>query len=112
MMAALTIAGCVAAAAMAGPAGFVGFALGAAFSFLTAVFFHRVAMRAGTSQEAAASFRASSIALGLRYFIFGAAGYVIVNYFGASLPAIFAGCFVAAAAVILEILYELIYART
>jgi hypothetical protein len=50
--------------------------------------------------------------LGLRYLILGAAGYVILNYSSLSLAAAMAGLFVPVAAVILEILFELIYART
>lgn len=48
----------------------------------------------------------------LRYFLFGALGYAIVNYFEAGFEGALAGFFVSVAAVILEILYELIYART
>jgi len=47
----------------------------------------------------------------LRYLLLGAAGYVIVKIFGLNLVAALAGLFVAVAAVILEIVYELIYAR-
>jgi len=47
----------------------------------------------------------------LRYALAGAAGYVIVKFFGLSLPAALAGLFVAVAAVLAEIIYELLYAR-
>mgnify|MGYP000515985766 CR=1 FL=1 len=47
----------------------------------------------------------------LRYLLVGAAGYVIVKVFGLSLPAALAGLFVAVAAVVVEIIYELLYAR-
>jgi hypothetical protein len=47
----------------------------------------------------------------LRYFLLGAGGYVIVKFFGLNLSAAIAGLFVAVGAVIIEILYELIYAR-
>jgi hypothetical protein len=52
-----------------------------------------------------------AVLFGLRYFLFGAAGYAIVKYFGISLLALLIGLFVAVAAVVFEILYELIYAR-
>ena len=52
-----------------------------------------------------------AIVFGMRYFLFGLVGYVIVKVFGISLLAVLAGLFVAAAAVVLEIIYELIYAR-
>ncbi|MFB3777764.1 MAG: ATP synthase subunit I [Bryobacteraceae bacterium] len=47
----------------------------------------------------------------LRYFLLGAGGYVIVKIFGLNLAAALVGLFVAVAAVIVEIIYELIYAR-
>jgi hypothetical protein len=47
----------------------------------------------------------------LRYLLLGAAGYVIVRVFGLDLAAALTGLFVAVAAVIIEIVYELIYAR-
>ena len=47
----------------------------------------------------------------LRYLLLGAAGYVIVRVFRLNLAAALIGLFVALAAVIIEIVYELIYAR-
>ncbi len=47
----------------------------------------------------------------LRYLLLGCGGYVIVKFFGLNLTAALLGLFVAIAAVIFEILYELIYAR-
>ena len=47
----------------------------------------------------------------LRYLLLGAAGYGLVKVFGLNLTAGLLGLFVVAASVILEILYELIYAR-
>ena len=111
-MAGIAVVGCVAAFVLAGPRGLIGFGAGTVFSMLTALFFWRVAERVGSAEPAPKPFRGAVIWLGLRYFLFGLAGYAIVNYFGASLAALIAGCFVAVAAVILEILYELIYART
>ena len=48
----------------------------------------------------------------LRYVLLGLWGYVIVKIFGLNLAAALVGLFVAVAAVILEIIYELLYART
>lgn len=48
----------------------------------------------------------------MRYGLMGGAVYVIVKYLEVSLVAVLAGLFVSAAAVVTEILYELIYART
>ncbi len=47
-----------------------------------------------------------------RYGLIGGVVYVIVKYLEVSLMAVLAGLFVSAAAVVTEILYELIYART
>ncbi len=46
-----------------------------------------------------------------RYLLLGLCGYVIVKIFGLNLAAALLGLFVAVAAVILEIIYELLYAR-
>jgi hypothetical protein len=53
-----------------------------------------------------------AIIMGLRYLVLAAGAYVIVNFTSLSLPAALAGLFVPVAAVILEIIFELIYART
>ena len=50
-----------------------------------------------------------AILIGLRYLLLGAGAYVIVNFTSLSLPAALIGLFVPVAAVILEIIYELIY---
>lgn len=47
-----------------------------------------------------------------RYLLLGLFGYVTVRVFGLNLMAALLGLFVPAAAVIVEIIYELIYART
>jgi len=52
------------------------------------------------------------VILGLRYLLIGAAIYAIVKYLEINLVAILLGLFVSVAAVIFEILYELIYAGT
>lgn len=49
---------------------------------------------------------------GLRYVLLGAGGYVIVKVFGFSGLAILAGLLVAAAAVLVELIYELLHAGT
>jgi len=51
-----------------------------------------------------------AVFLGLRYLVLGAGGYVILNFSALSLAAAAVGLFVPVAAVILEILFELIYA--
>jgi hypothetical protein len=51
------------------------------------------------------------VLLGLRYVLLGAGAYVILKYTAISLPAALAGLFVPVAAVLIEILIELAYAR-
>ena len=52
-----------------------------------------------------------AVLLGLRYLLLGGGSYVILKYTAISLPAALAGLFVPVAAVIIEILIELVYAR-
>ena len=53
-----------------------------------------------------------AVVMGLRYLVLAAGGYVILRFTALSLTAALSGLFISAAAVILEIIYELIYART
>jgi hypothetical protein len=52
-----------------------------------------------------------AILVGLRYLLLAAGGYVILKFSALSLPAALFGLFVSVAAVIVEILFELMYAR-
>jgi hypothetical protein len=52
-----------------------------------------------------------AVFLGMRYLLLGGGAYVILKYSAISLPAALAGLFVSVAAVIVEILLELAYAR-
>ena len=52
-----------------------------------------------------------AVFLGLRYVFLGGGAYVILKYSAISLPAALSGLFVSVAAVILEIIFELVYAR-
>lgn len=52
-----------------------------------------------------------AVIFGLRYLLLGIGAYAILNFSTLSLAAAFFGLFVSVAAVILEILYELMYAR-
>ena len=52
-----------------------------------------------------------AVFLGMRYVILGGCAYVILKYSAISLPAALSGLFVSVAAVIVEILLELAYAR-
>jgi hypothetical protein len=84
-----------------------GFAIGAAISALNFHWLYRVATNIGSSQAKPRV----AVVLGLRYVILGGVAYGILKYSAISLPALFWGLFVAVAAVVLEILFELIYAR-
>jgi hypothetical protein len=53
-----------------------------------------------------------AVIFGLRFLLLGISAYAIFNFSTLSLAAAFVGLFVSVTAVILEILYELIYART
>ena len=52
-----------------------------------------------------------AVFLGMRYLLLGGGSYVILKYSAISLPAALSGLFVSVAAVIVEILFELVYAR-
>ena len=52
-----------------------------------------------------------AVFLGLRYLLLGGGAYVILKFSAISLPAALSGLFVSVAAVLVEILLELAYAR-
>jgi hypothetical protein len=85
----------------------VGWLLGCGASALNFHWLRRVtqSLHAGEGNERKA------VLLGLRYLLLGGGAYVILKYSVISLPAALAGLFVPAAAVIVEILIELMYAR-
>ena len=102
-------AGSIAAWVIAGWRVGAGFAIGAAISAVNYRLLNRTVDLIGTGERP----RKPSVALlALRYLILGASGYVIVTYLELNAPAVFIGLLVSVAAVILEILYELIYAGT
>lgn len=105
------LAGCLLAGWRYGWTVGLGFLVGAAVSVINFRWLHRLA----DSLDPAASRpprKGLKLLLPLRYVIFGVAGYVIVRYFRVNMLAALVGLFVAVAAVLVEILYELIYART
>ena len=108
-MVAFTMLGAVAAFWYAGLRGSAGFLIGAVFSIVNFRWIKQITAGIGSPGQTKATGRA--VVFGMRYFLFGLVGYVIVKVFGISLLAVLAGLFVAAAAVVLEIIYELIYAR-
>src|SRR5438105_13914251 len=85
-----------------------GFLTGSALSLLS---FHTLRRLGENLQPGAAPMRGSAAFFGLRYLIIGAAAYVIVKLLGISVMPVLAGLFVSAAAVISEILYELVSSK-
>jgi hypothetical protein len=55
--------------------------------------------------------RGRAIVLGSRYLLLGGGAYVILRFSSISLPGVLTGLFVSAAAVIAEILFELVYGQ-
>jgi len=85
----------------------LGSAIGAAVSCLNLWLWKRVARSIGT--EGSRPSGASATMLGLRYLLMAGAIFVIIKYFEVSLLAVLAGLLVSVAAVILEIVYELVF---
>jgi len=105
----LGAAGTIYVAARYGYKDGVGFLAGAGLSILNFHGLRRVVE--GLSPQEKPGFRASPIFWGLRYFIFFGAGYAIVKLLEISLMPILAGLFVAAAAIMVEILFELTHGK-
>lgn len=103
----LTATGALALLLWRGWAWGAGWALGCAASILNFHWLRRVTESLG--REVAKDRKA--VLLGLRYLLLGGGCYVILKYTAISLPAALAGLFVPVAAVIAEILIELVYAR-
>jgi len=112
LLAFLTIAGLIAASVRGGWKWAVGFLLGAAASWMNFRWLKQMVNSLGQAAAGKPPKARVAVFLGLRYLLLAAAGYVILNYSKLSLAAGLIGLFVPAAAVILEILFELIYAGT
>jgi hypothetical protein len=110
-MAALAAAGCLACLILRGWKWGLAYLLGAAASCVNFRWLKSVVYSLGAAPDRRVSPR-FAILMGLRYALLAAGAYVIVNFTSLSLPAALAGLLVPAAAVILEIVFELIYARS
>src|SRR5262249_24046705 len=97
---------------VAGWRGGSGFLLGALISYLNFHWLKRTVYALGEVASGKPPRARMAVFLGLRYLLLGLAAYGILKLSEISLTALLAGLFVPAAAVILEILIELIYART
>ena len=85
-----------------------GFALGSIISWLNYRWLKQVAYAVGTERPP----KRVVILFGLRYAILGGGAYVILRFSQISVPAVLWGLFVSVAAVIVEIIIQLAYART
>jgi hypothetical protein len=103
-------AGVIVTLVMRGPRPAAGFLLGTALSFVNFLWWRSVADAIGGAGKAL--WRSSALVLSLRYLLIGGAIYVIVKILKITPEALLAGLLVSVAAVVLEALYELIYART
>ncbi|MCX6620645.1 MAG: ATP synthase subunit I, partial [Acidobacteria bacterium] len=106
----LALGGSAVALGVAGGRAAVGFLLGSVASYFNFRWLKRLVEALGPDGKSPA--RGEAMVLGGRYFLFGILGYVIVKYFEVSPLAALVGFLVVVGAVILEILYELIYAGT
>lgn len=84
-----------------------GFLLGAAISGLNFHWLHKLVAGLGSG----GSPRYRSVILGFRYLILGAGAYVIVRVSPIRLAAVLAGLFVLTAALFVEVIFEIVYAR-
>ena len=107
----LTVVGTFVAALMEGPTVGLGFLLGAAVSALNFRWLHRLVDSLGPDSKKKPG-KALGLFLSFRYVLFGIVGYVIVRYFKVNIMAALVGLFVAVAAVLIEVVYEIVYART
>lgn len=85
----------------------MGCAIGAVLSFLNLILWRRAANAVAPDAQRTTS--GSAALFGLRYLLLGGIIFVIIKYLEVSFAAVFAGLLVSVAAVILEILYELIF---
>lgn len=85
----------------------LGFLIGAALSYLSFWRWQQVVSAIGPG-----SGKKSPWMFILRILALGVAAYVIIKFLGLNVGAVLAGLLVSAASVIIELIYELIYART
>ena len=108
-MFAIAAGGTIAAAAWRGWTWGAGFAVGAAASWLNFRWLKQIVDALSGKRPTR---KRVAVLAGLRYILLGGGAYVILHYSRISLHAALAGLFVAAGAVIIEILFQLVYART
>ena len=108
-MFAIAAGGAILAYAWNGWTWVTGFLLGAVASFINFRWMKQMVDKLGSVRPVRTRV---AILAGLRYLLLGGGAYVILKYSFVSQRAALAGLFVSVAAVIVEILFELVYART
>jgi len=108
-MFAISAAGTIAAAAWRGWTWGAGFALGAIASWINFRWLKQIVDALSNKRPTR---KRVAVLAGLRYLLLAGGAYVIIHYSRISLLAALAGLFVAAGAVIVEIVIQLVYART
>jgi hypothetical protein len=107
IMAVIAALGTAAALALGGWKTGAGFLLGAVVSGLNYRWLHKLVKSLGSGGRP----RNRSVILGFRYLILGGGAYVILRVSPISLTAVLAGIFVLTAAVFVEVIFEIAYAR-
>jgi hypothetical protein len=100
--------GLIAATAWGGWTWGAGFAIGTMASWLNFRWIRQIAESLGSSRPTR---KRVAVLAGLRYALLGGGAYVILHFSAVSMTATLVGLFVSVAAVIVEICYELVYAR-
>ena len=108
----LTVGGAAVYLVIAGWRGGCGFLLGGLVSWLNFHWLKRTVYALGEAAAGKPPRARLAVLLGLRYLLLGLGAYAILRFSEISLTAALVGLFVPTAAVILEILIELIYAGT
>ncbi len=108
----LTVGGAAVYLVIAGWRGGCGFLLGGLVSWLNFHWLKKTVYALGEAAAGKPPRARLAVLLGLRYLLLGLGAYAILRFSEISLTAALVGLFVPTAAVILEILIELIYART
>jgi hypothetical protein len=107
ILTAVTLLGTCGALALGGWKTGAGFLLGAAISGLNYHWLYKLVASLGGGGRP----RYRSVILGFRYLILGGGAYVILRLSTISLTAVLAGLLVLTAAVFVEVIFELVYAR-
>jgi hypothetical protein len=107
LMAALVVSGVAAGAGFRGWQAGLSFALGAAISWVSFNWLHAAVDALDPNRSKAP--RRVYVFVWLRYILLGGGGYAIVKIFGVNGIAALLGLFVPAAAVVAEIIYELVH---